>query len=547
MRDPVLKSNSQKSYFSIRDNTEAYNITAKDSTIAVWINGIDRTQVETNKLMRVVFLQQSGSAEEKSYIPSINCTDFFADEIDEGNKAFFEVAFEYGQWICPDTTQINVMNDNYLLRAKILSCHEAVDQSTSQAYTDEICESYDQTQDSFNDAQYLINSKQITKYFNPDTFLANNTLYYMSQDYIPQQLTDNSIEIYQSIKVNQEKISVYDDFFFSSQAKLLDVYTYERGQSLSQNRDTDYQPYYTIQLTQGDEKHKTVWDQDHFFAYLSNIGGLFTSILAGARFLISGYQEFVSQKSMLMRLYGEEDFSQARREAATTEFDEKQPTKPKEILQAKIEKRQDFNASYCFFTIVSFFKLCCCCFKSCCCKGRCRRHMDSHRKFQIAQERLDNEQDIQHLIEMNRVTRLLHKVRFQERHKRILCYSHRYVISSEDISQKEYSATLADSSTAEKKSAAEAEMASVIDDLLQDFDNVEDINQTNRQIYFEVTGKQLVEDEFSGTSDEEDWARLSGLNPISRILAMNVDSGGRERKTFNGGSERRPLMGNDGR
>ena len=63
------------------------------------------------------------------------------------------------------------------------------------------------------------------------------------------------------------------------------------------------------------------------------------------------------------------------------------------------------------------------------------------------------------------------------------------MISSEDISQKEYSATLADSSTAEKKSAAEAEMASVIDDLLQDFDNVEDINQTNRQIYYEATGK----------------------------------------------------------
>ena len=88
------------------------------------------------------------------------------------------------------------MNDNYLLRAKILSCHEAVDLATSQAYTDEVCELYDQTQDSFNDAQYLINSKQITKYFNPETFLANNTLYYMSQDYIPQQLTDNSIEIY---------------------------------------------------------------------------------------------------------------------------------------------------------------------------------------------------------------------------------------------------------------------------------------------------------------------------------------------------------------
>ena len=57
-----------------------------------------------------------------------------------------------------------------------------------------------------------------------------------------------------------------------------------------------------------------------------------------------------------------------------------------------------------------------------------------------------------------------------------------------------------------------------------------------------------MEDEFSDTSDDEDWARLSGLNPISKILASNGGpGGGQDRKTFGGRSEGRPLMGEGGR
>ena len=38
------------------------------------------------------------------------------------------------------------------------------------------------------------------------------------------------------------------------------------------------------------------------------MGGLFTSLMAFATFLIASYQKFEAQKSMLKRLYGEEDF-----------------------------------------------------------------------------------------------------------------------------------------------------------------------------------------------------------------------------------------------
>ena len=39
---------------------------------------------------------------------------------------------------------------------------------------------------------------------------------------------------------------------------------------------------------------------------MSEIGGLLTSIMTGASLLISGYQHFVYDKSMLEKLYGEE-------------------------------------------------------------------------------------------------------------------------------------------------------------------------------------------------------------------------------------------------
>lgn len=132
--------------------------------------------------------------------------------------------------------------------------------------------------------------------------------------------------------------------------------------------------------------------------------------MAGASLFLGSYQGFVAQKSILKRLYGEEDlYAKARRT-----LDAQQISEPefKEILRAKIEKRKDFNARYCSYTIISLAKAICCCLACGFRTGKCRRLLDSHKKFEIAKERLKMEVDIQHIIEMNRVTRLLHKARF---------------------------------------------------------------------------------------------------------------------------------------
>ena len=82
---------------------------------------------------------------------------------------------------------------------------------------------------------------------------------------------------------------------------------------------------------------------------------------------------------------------------------------------------------------------------------------------------------------MNRVSRLLHKVRFSSHQRRILAYSHRYVITTDDLTKKEDT----DPQTYTSKKS-EAEYAQMIEDLVGDFDAVE--NETDRRIFYEVTG-----------------------------------------------------------
>ena len=80
---------------------------------------------------------------------------------------------------------------------------------------------------------------------------------------------------------------------------------------------------------------------------------------------------------------------------------------------------------------------------------------------------------------MNRITRLLHKARFLSRHRYLLGYSHKYVITADDLTRDSQIAII------------ESENAERIDELLKDFD-VEQ-NETDCRIYYEVIGGQIGE------------------------------------------------------
>ena len=74
-------------------------------------------------------------------------------------------------------------------------------------------------------------------------------------------------------------------------------------------RWTDDLSYFTVSVIQGQNEHLTTWKRQYFSDYLAFCYSLFASIMAGTSFVISGYQVFVSDKSMLKKLYGESTVS----------------------------------------------------------------------------------------------------------------------------------------------------------------------------------------------------------------------------------------------
>ena len=97
--------------------------------------------------------------------------------------------------------------------------------------------------------------------------------------------------------------------------------------------------------------------------------------------LLSGYQHFIQNTSMINRLYGE----------LYDEGDEDPDqtfTRSREVFEDKIERYKDFEFGYCTYILIRYFMLGCCCdclsnlfqarFPS------CRKKVTSYKKFLIA-------------------------------------------------------------------------------------------------------------------------------------------------------------------
>lgn len=150
-------------------------------------------------------------------------------------------------------------------------------------------------------------------------------------------------------------------------------------------------------------------------------------------------------------------------------------------MKTKIERRKKFTQSFCF-NLLSFFFGKCCCSKS---------NIRSYKKFQIAKERVLKEHDIQTIIAMNRITRIIHKSYFKSRQRLALAYSHKFMVTAADV----------DNPGLQLPALTDADkLATILDGFDPETDSLD------RRILFEVTGFQLREGEFAdeGTSDE-DW------------------------------------------
>ena len=91
----------------------------ENQTIALAVYASGMTQEEINANLRVQFFKRDslGLSSQPEAIPAVLCKDFFAKEIAEERRlnetGFYVTEFDSGDltWICPNTTEITVLND----------------------------------------------------------------------------------------------------------------------------------------------------------------------------------------------------------------------------------------------------------------------------------------------------------------------------------------------------------------------------------------------------------------------------------------------------
>ena len=186
---------------------------------------------------------------------------------------------------------------------------------------------------------------------------------------------------------------------------------------------------------------------------------------------------------MLNSLYGDGDAAGER--ASTRDSTQYSSFWATKTFERRVKNRRELNTN--FFVYVFFWgvqNLCCCC------RNRCLRFRwiyegtGRYEKFNLALARLSKEHDIQHLIEMNRIARLLHKSVFLTRQQLAIKFSHKYVISNKD--------TRVAKAVSKKPKVAQADKT--VEKVLNGFDPAR--NDQDRRILFEVTGMRLDKDDF---------------------------------------------------
>ena len=77
----------------------------------------------------------------------------------------------------------------------------------------------------------------------------------------------------------------------------------------------------------------------------------------------------------------------------------------------------------------------------------------------------------------------------------------------------------------QKSTGTTIDTGTMIEDLVGDFDP--ENNEIDRRIFFEVTGKQIIEGEFDDDgSSEEDWGILEAPDPLAHAFNYSEDAGG---------------------
>ena len=108
----------------------------------------------------------------------------------------------------------------------------------------------------------------------------------------------------------------------------------------------------------------------------------------------------------------------------------------KEAMKDRLERRVEFSINFwgwLFYGVL--MPSCCSCIRKCCTRSHNSKfRMAKYEKLNVALKRLSFEIDIQRMISLNRVARIVHKDALHFRQRRSVNFSRKFVISDLDIS-----------------------------------------------------------------------------------------------------------------
>ena len=159
--------------------------------------------------------------------------------------------------------------------------------------------------------------------------------------------------------------------------------------------------------------HGTItWYRLTFSEFLASFSALALSVTSVASFVMSNYNKHTQNAAMLSSLYGESNSSERAHSVHEVKYGLAQAV---DAFEVYVYSRKELLSSYCsylcFGLMVNCFCFACCCSRS----PKMQQSARRYRKFKLALERLALEQDIQYILQMNRITRLLHKDIFKTR------------------------------------------------------------------------------------------------------------------------------------
>ena len=209
---------------------------------------------------------------------------------------------------------------------------------------------------------------------------------------------------------------------------------------------------------------------------------------------------------MLKRLYGHSEETDRVRVSSDIQYESYYAVDTfEDHLKERKEFKMNFFSNILFLVIGKF----CCCLHTCCNRRiSIRRGSNKYKKFMQAIQRLSKEQDIQHMIEMNRISRLLHKMNFLQRQRHAVSYSHKFVVTDQDIWKLQ---ARTQKVSKEKFNDSETRIKAI----LKGFDPVND--KQDRCILYEITGMRLQVDEFRDGESSDSHSEEGSDDDVNEI------------------------------